>query len=361
MMNLPDPAFHDVLQTAVAEFASATRFPLAFGGLEYAGTTTVSALAGHRTGSLYGLRVRTTRGLGGRAMSEGRPRLTTNYARSSLITHDYDTEISAEDIVTLLAMPVIVDGHVRAVLYGGNRAGSTLQSACMNSGMQIAKELATEIRVQDEVTRRIAARATTRAAAVLGGPVYSGHRDIPGDVLEEIRSGHAELRSLAAEVFDPELRERLTELSKRLARIGAPAESRSAAAGGVAGGGAVGSAVGAAAGAPVGTPASGVAADAGTRAGPGAEPRAGAGSGSGAGGAARIGATGNAVVVTHLSPRELDVLTHAALGSTNAEVGRALRLAESTVKSYMKTVMSKLNASTRHAAVAEARRCGLIP
>lgn len=319
MMNLPDPAFQDVLHTAVAEFASATRFPLAFGGLEYAGTTTVTALAGHRTGSLYGLQVRITRGLGGRAMSEARPRLTTNYARSSLITHDYDTEIGAEDIVALLAMPVIVDGHVRAVLYGGNRADSTPQSACMNAGIQVARELATEIRVQDEVARRV----STRATAALAGPPRFGHIDIPGDVLEELRSGHAELRSLAAEVLDPAVRERLTALSNRLARIGAGADAR--------GGPGAGST-----GAPAGSGSSRV--SVGSR-----EPDGGSGP------------------VPHLSPRELDVLTHAALGSTNAEVGQALRLAESTVKSYLKTAMTKLNASTRHAAVAEARRCGLIP
>ena len=62
-----------------------------------------------------------------------------------------------------------------------------------------------------------------------------------------------------------------------------------------------------------------------------------------------------------LSPREVDVLACAALGSTNAEIAATLVLREGTVKSYLQSAMSKLDASTRHAAVAKARRAGLLP
>lgn len=289
MMHLPHSDLRTVLDDVVAEFARATSFPLAFGGLESAGTTTVTSVAGHRTRSLFGLRVQRTRGLGGRAMSEARPRLTPDYARSQLITHDYDSEIGAEDIVTLLAMPVIVDGRVRAVLYGGNRTDSHLRPTFMRAGVAVAQDFAQELRMQDEVDRRVAAREAARAAAT---PERSGLTEIPSDILEELRGGHAELRTLTAEVSDPEIRERLTELGKRLARIGTPAATSP---------------------------------------------------------------------VVHLAPREIDVLAHAARGSTNAEIGAVLQLAESTVKSYLKTAMTKLNASTRHAAVMEARRTGLIP
>ena len=62
-----------------------------------------------------------------------------------------------------------------------------------------------------------------------------------------------------------------------------------------------------------------------------------------------------------LSPRETDVLACAALGSTNSEIAAALSLREGTVKSYLQSAMAKLDASTRHAAVARARRAGLLP
>lgn len=62
-----------------------------------------------------------------------------------------------------------------------------------------------------------------------------------------------------------------------------------------------------------------------------------------------------------LSPRELDVLGFAALGLRNAEIAAELGLTESTVKSYVGAAMQKLGAGSRHAAVAEARRHGLLP
>ncbi len=62
-----------------------------------------------------------------------------------------------------------------------------------------------------------------------------------------------------------------------------------------------------------------------------------------------------------LSPRETDVLARVALGATNAEIASSLALKEGTVKSYLQSAMGKLEASTRHAAVAKARRAGLLP
>ena len=52
-------------------------------------------------------------------------------------------------------------------------------------------------------------------------------------------------------------------------------------------------------------------------------------------------------------PARSDVLACAALGATNAEIATTLDLKEGTVKSYLQAAMAKLDASTRHAAVAE--------
>ncbi|WP_063064013.1 helix-turn-helix transcriptional regulator [Nocardia violaceofusca] len=62
-----------------------------------------------------------------------------------------------------------------------------------------------------------------------------------------------------------------------------------------------------------------------------------------------------------LSPRELDVLAYVALGCTNSEAAQRLSLRPETVKSYLRSAMTKLGAHTRHEAVVRARRCGLLP
>lgn len=271
------------LDAAVEEFGKATRFPLAFGGFDSGGIAHITSLSGNRTLSLRGLRVASGLGLGGRAMQEGRPRLTVDYSRSPHITHDYDNEVLSEGVKTLFAMPVIVNGEVRAILYGGTWGGSLAGSAFVQAGASISSALAREIRVEDEVVRRLAARST---------PLSTLPSVLPSTIQEEIRNGHAELRRIAAAVADPLIRDQLLALERRLASVGSSA--------------------------PV-------------------------------------------VSQVKLSPRELDVISQAALGYTNLEVGRHLSLTEGTVKSYLKSAMSKLGASTRHAAVIAARREGLIP
>lgn len=62
-----------------------------------------------------------------------------------------------------------------------------------------------------------------------------------------------------------------------------------------------------------------------------------------------------------LSPRETDILSHVALGWSNARIAEALGLRESTVKSYLNTAMVKLTARTRHEAVSVARAAGILP
>lgn len=63
----------------------------------------------------------------------------------------------------------------------------------------------------------------------------------------------------------------------------------------------------------------------------------------------------------HLSERERDVLGYVALGCRNAEIAERLSLSIETVKSYMRNLMGKLEVRSRHEAVVEARRQGLLP
>lgn len=62
-----------------------------------------------------------------------------------------------------------------------------------------------------------------------------------------------------------------------------------------------------------------------------------------------------------LTPRELDVLAAIAVGCANAEVAHRLGLSVETIKSYLKSAMTKLGSHNRLEAVYRARCHGLLP
>ncbi|MBY6061713.1 LuxR C-terminal-related transcriptional regulator [Microbacterium esteraromaticum] len=267
----------------VRELARCTRFPVAFGGLIDHGTVSVTNIIGNRTRSLDGLNVRPERGLGGRAMIELRPRMTNDYRTSRQITHDYDVYVLGEGLRTLLALPIIVDGRPRGVLYAGAWEESQIGGVTTAPAMGVVQRIGTELRVRDEVERRVREMAPA--------PVLDATQR------EDLRESFAELRSIAALLTDDALRGRIASVERRLLGLAAP------------------------------------------QAEPVTEP----------------------VQTVHLSRRELDVLSCAAMGSTNAQIAAQLTLREGTVKAYLGAAMSKLDASTRHAAVTRARRLGLLP
>ncbi|MGR6742132.1 LuxR C-terminal-related transcriptional regulator [Microbacterium sp. F1-18] len=273
-----------LVSRAVDDLARSTRFPVVFGGLESQGSVHVTAIAGARSHSIDDLVVRIGRGLGGAAMVEKRPRLALDYRTARTITHDYDRAILGEGISTLFAVPIVTDGRARGVLYCGSWSQAPVGDLVARPAFRAADAISTELRIRDEVQRRLALAPAPEAAAGLSAAAR-----------EDLRESFAELRSIAATVDDADLRARLAAVERRLTTV----------------------------------------------AGDGANPAKDAD--------------------VQLSPRELDVLACCALGSTNAEIGAALSLKEGTVKSYLQAAMAKLDSSTRHAAVARARRLGLLP
>ena len=61
-----------------------------------------------------------------------------------------------------------------------------------------------------------------------------------------------------------------------------------------------------------------------------------------------------------LTGRELDVLTLLARGKSNKEIGANLYISETTVKSHLRSIFSKLNVLSRTEAIAVASRRGLV-
>ena len=61
-----------------------------------------------------------------------------------------------------------------------------------------------------------------------------------------------------------------------------------------------------------------------------------------------------------LTGRELDVLTLLARGKSNKEIGANLYISETTVKTHLRSIFSKLNVLSRTEAIAAASRRGLV-
>ncbi|MBB5873773.1 DNA-binding NarL/FixJ family response regulator [Allocatelliglobosispora scoriae] len=62
-----------------------------------------------------------------------------------------------------------------------------------------------------------------------------------------------------------------------------------------------------------------------------------------------------------LTPREAEVLRHVATGMSNPEIGRALHISETTVKTHLVHVFEKLGVHDRTAAVTAAMANGILP
>ncbi|MEV5068687.1 helix-turn-helix transcriptional regulator [Microbacterium sp. LMI12-1-1.1] len=196
------------LDHAVAELVRRTRFPVGFGGLAQGDAIHVTSIHGARTRRLEGLVVEASRGLGGRALVEKRPRLALDYGSSRSITHDYDRAVLGEGIATLFAVPVMVGNRARGVIYCGSWAESPVGDVVARPAFAVADELSAELRIREEVQRRLTL-----------SPAPAGQVTMPAATREELRETYAELRSIAAVVDDPALRARLDRLEKRLAAL----------------------------------------------------------------------------------------------------------------------------------------------
>ncbi|XVQ11305.1 LuxR C-terminal-related transcriptional regulator [Spirillospora sp. CA-255316] len=199
------------VRTAVLSLQRATGLPMVFGGaLSGRDRMRISELVGGTTGSLDGLVVRRNSGLGGKAMALGRPLWVSDYPRASTISHDYDGPVSAEGLLSIVAVPIVVRRQVRAVLYGALREPLSIADRVVAMAVQAARDLEQDLAVRDEADQ-VLARAAAPSEAT--GPAAARW--------EEVRAVHAELRGLADQITDPGVRARLLEASTRLAAAGA--------------------------------------------------------------------------------------------------------------------------------------------
>lgn len=204
------PRDTDALRAELRRLSSEGGVPVLFGGEVHGGVDGVlllSEFVGTRTNLLRGLVVRPSSGLGGASLVAGRPLSVADYRNASTITHDYDIPVLSEGIRSVLAVPVLIAGEPRAMLYGAYRSSAPVGGRAADAMVQAGRRLAEELRIRDEVDRRLRMQEAQTATVATA---------------ERIREVHADLRRLAAGT--PELRVELERLAGRLVDDGVPSE-----------------------------------------------------------------------------------------------------------------------------------------
>jgi DNA-binding CsgD family transcriptional regulator/GAF domain-containing protein len=199
-----------LMQRALTALAARTGLPVAFGGWVDSRGAVLAAFVGARTGTLQGLLVEPGEGLGGLALARRRPAAASSYHRSEAITHRYDREVGGEGIRSLLAVPVVADGRVRALVYAGHRTSAQFGDAVLGAATAVARRLAWELAVHEEVQRRLAFRVPA--------PREASDAPGPAEGRAELAAVHAELRQIARSIPDPELAGRLESAAAMLLR-----------------------------------------------------------------------------------------------------------------------------------------------
>lgn len=207
------PGHGAVLHAALGGMRRVTGLPVTFGGVVSSGGRSVrlTEFAGTCTGALRGLVITAGNGLGGRVLVTVRPGSVDDYSADSRISHEYDKPVTAEGLRAIAAVPVVADGSVAGVLYGGIREPLALGNRVLDAMSQVAARVGIELTVRSEVERRMAeleTAAITRAAREAhAAPEW-----------EQVREAHAELRSIARQITDPVLRRRLELACDQLTR-----------------------------------------------------------------------------------------------------------------------------------------------
>ncbi len=199
-------AFRQALRSA----RDRLELPLAFGGPVREEVLHLTQHIGVRTRGLRGLPVLPSAGLGGHVLVSRRPLAVANYGSDTSITHEYDTPVLAEGIRSVVAVPVVVSGSVRGVLYGATRGPAPVGARAIDVMIDASRDLSKEFSLRDEVDRRLELLLASETAP---------HRSPYRGRVEELREVHAELRAIARAVHDDALRDRVLEASRRLSGL----------------------------------------------------------------------------------------------------------------------------------------------
>jgi DNA-binding CsgD family transcriptional regulator len=207
-MHSPAAALQTEAPTMAAhlyELKQVTGAEITFGGTRAGADSpaVLSTFVGSKSDSLRGVQVELGRGLGGKAMSVGRPIHVRDYGTARGITHHYDVPVKQEGLHALLAVPILSRGGATGVIYAGLRRPELISERVMDRAVAVARRMEYEAAVTAEVNRRLA-ELTAAMHVPQGG----------GD--QRLRDVHAEL-GLIRSTANGSTRQLIDDLMHRLA------------------------------------------------------------------------------------------------------------------------------------------------
>jgi LuxR family transcriptional regulator, regulator of acetate metabolism len=181
------------------------KMDMVFGGWVRRDTSAleITHLNGAKTRSLANLVIRPGEGLGGKAVMMRRPVSVDSYLTAQGITHVFDNAVSAEQLETVVALPIVVEDVARMVIYLGNRSRVELGDRWFDAFAPVVRKLTRDISIDDEVRRRLSLLTQPRDAV----PSPQGNPNM-GEIAEE-------LDELAAMITDEAVLAKIEDLRLR--------------------------------------------------------------------------------------------------------------------------------------------------
>jgi DNA-binding CsgD family transcriptional regulator len=164
----------------------------------------IDRISGERMSALDGIEVKAGFGIGGRALVLGKPAGVADYRAAPTITHDFDVPVAQAGLRSVFAIPVLLDGRPRAMLYAALRRPVPVSDRQLDIMHRLVSQYRFELRVDDEVARTV---------DELGAQLREAEA---ARMRERLREIHAEIAALATQVDDPDLRVRIAALADRV-------------------------------------------------------------------------------------------------------------------------------------------------
>lgn len=208
VLALLDPAA--AMAAAADRVRSEVGLPVGMVGEAQGGAIVLRHFSGVRGEALHDLVVPAGLGLGGRVLALGRPYAVDDYPTNPSITHQFDEEISSEDLHPLAGVPIARGDTFHGVLYGGARTTAPLADVTLERLDAIGRQTAVALEVCSR-TRQATAIAVAEERRRLALELH----DSVGAMLFVIGAGARDLADATEEL--PELTRRAREIQHRAA------------------------------------------------------------------------------------------------------------------------------------------------